>query len=85
MIPTIVMATKARRRATNIKVMLVAPIIIAAIVISGTFFGFYLAEALGMSQALLAGAMATVGLVVSIVLVVRFVDMMVRRDALAEK
>lgn len=79
------MVSKARRRSTNIKVMLVAPIIIAVIVISGTFFGFYLAEALGMSQALLAGAMATVGLVVSIVLVVRFVDAMVKRDALFEK
>ncbi|MBI2649635.1 MAG: hypothetical protein HYU03_03845 [Thaumarchaeota archaeon] len=79
------MASKARRKSTNIKVMLVAPIIIAVIVISFTFFGFYLADALGISQALLAGAMATIGLGVSIVLVARFVDAMVKRDALVEK
>ncbi len=79
------MASKARRRSTNIKVMLVAPIIIAVIVISATFFGFYLADTLGMSQALLAGVMATIGLVISIVFVVRFVDAMVKREALFEK
>lgn len=78
------MVSKARRRSTNIKVMLAAPIIIAVIVISGTFFGFYLADTLGMSQALLAGVMATVGLGVSIVVVVRFVDTMVKREALVE-
>ena len=82
MILTIVMTAKARRSATNMKVMLVAPIIIAVIVISFTFFGFYLADALGMSQALLAGAMATIGLVVSIVLVAKFVAAMVKSDAL---
>lgn len=84
MIPTTAMTTKARRRATNIKVMLVAPIIIAVIVISFTFFGFYLAATLGISQALLAGVMATIGLGVSIVLVARFVDAMVKREALVE-
>lgn len=78
------MVSKARRRSTNIKVMLAAPIIIAVIVISGTFFGFYLADTLGMSQALLAGVTATVGLGVSIVVVVRFVDTMVKREALVE-
>ncbi len=76
------MASRARRRSTNIKVMLVAPIIAATIVISFTFSGFYLAAALGMSQALIAGGMATVGLVVSIVVVVRFVDAMVKREVL---
>ncbi len=78
------MASKARRRSTNIKVMIVAPIIIALIVISSTFFGFYLAATLGVSQALLAGAMATIGLGVSIVVVVKFVGAMVKREALVE-
>lgn len=84
MIPTTKVASRARRRATNMKVMLVAPIIVAGIVISGTFFGLYLGEALGISKILLAGVMATVGLVVSMVIVVRFVDVMVKRDALVE-
>ncbi len=78
------MVSRAKRRSTNVKVMLVAPIIAAAIVISFTFFGFYLASTLGMSQALIAGVMATVGLVVSVVVVVRFVDAMVKREALVE-
>ena len=79
------MVSKARRRGTNIKVIIVAPLIIAAIVISSTFFGLYLGDALGISRALLAAAMATVGLVASIVLVVRFVDMMVKREGLVER
>ena len=84
MVPTTAMASKARRRATNIKVMLFAPIIIAGIVISLTFLGFYLADILRLSRALLAGVTATIGLVVSIAIVVRFVDAMVKRDSLVE-
>jgi F0F1-type ATP synthase assembly protein I len=79
------MASRARRRSTNIKVMFLAPLIVAVIVISGTFFGLYLGDALGVSKALLAAVMATVGLVVAIIVLVRFVGMMVKRDAMAEK
>ncbi|HXW36433.1 MAG TPA: hypothetical protein VEJ36_00805 [Nitrososphaerales archaeon] len=54
-------------------VLLITPIVIAPFVLLGVYLGFYLGGATGVSKAILAIALSTVGFLVSVVILVKVV------------
>lgn len=78
------MSKEARRRST-IKVLIVTPAIVASLVIGGAFLGLSLGEMIGGYRAILSVTLATLGLFVSLPIVVRIVDRIVRQESSATR
>ena len=74
------MSADSKRRVTTIKVAIVTPLIVAALVLSGAYLGLYLGELTGFSPAILAIVLSTGGLFASLPILVKVVQWFLRRE-----
>jgi hypothetical protein len=73
------MNKEARRRST-IKVLIITPLIVVSLVLGGAFLGLALGSPMGVSSAFLGATLGTLGLFVSLPIVVKVVDRIVKQE-----
>jgi hypothetical protein len=71
-----------RKRILTFKILVITLIIVASLVVSGAFLGFYLGEVLGISKAILAATISTLGLFISLPIVVKIINWIIRKEVI---
>ncbi len=72
-----------KRRNPLLFIIVVTPLVIAPLVLTGAYMGFYVGDEIGTSRTALAIAFSTVGFLVSIYILVRVIKWTVVRDVKA--
>ncbi len=69
-----------RRRRTTVRALLISPLIVASFVLLGVGSGFYLAQLTDLPPALLAVTFSTIGLFVSLPIIVKMINRMIANE-----
>ena len=69
-----------RRRRTTLRVILISPLIVAALVILGVEVGFYVAQLSGLPPAIMAVMFSAMGLFISLPILVKMIDRMIANE-----
>jgi Zn-dependent protease with chaperone function len=70
-----------RRRRTMMRALLISPLIVASLTLLGAGAGFYLAGLTGIPPAFAAVAFSTIGLFVSLPILVKMINRMIASEA----
>ena len=74
------MSDPVKRSQNTLMILAITPIIVAAFVLGGLFLGLYLSALLGIPKFILPLVLSTGGLFVSLPVVVKFVDWMIKKE-----
>ncbi len=69
-----------RRRRTTLRALLISPLIVATFVLFGAGLGFYFAQLIGLPPAIPAATFSTIGLFVSLPIIVKMIDRMIANE-----
>lgn len=69
-----------KRRRTTLRVLLISPLIVATLVLLGAGLGFYIAQMTGLPPAIPAMTFSTIGLFVSLPIIVKMIDRMIAKE-----
>ena len=69
-----------RRNRTMVRALIISPLIVASLVLFGVGLGFYLAQVTNIPPVILAVTFSTVGLFVSLPIIVKMIDRMIANE-----
>ncbi len=69
-----------RRKRTTVRALLISPLIVASLVLLGVGSGFYLAQLTHLPPVVLAVTFSTIGLFVSLPIIVKMIDRMIANE-----
>ncbi|TLX98601.1 MAG: hypothetical protein E6K96_00095 [Thaumarchaeota archaeon] len=69
-----------RRNRTTVRALIISPLIVASLVLFGVGLGFYLAQLTDIPPVVLAVTFSTIGLFVSLPIIVKMIDSMIANE-----
>jgi len=69
-----------RRSRTMVRALIISPLIVASLVLFGVGLGFYLARLTDLPPVVLAVTFSTIGLFVSLPIIVKMIDRMIANE-----